>query len=63
MKKRKFFRNHWGRSFWLLHCPPAMPLSQMFDKVFGMIKTDIREPSGGQTPENLENSENSTRDP
>ena len=41
----------------------AMPLSQMFDKVFGMIKTDIREPSGGQTPENLENSENSTRDP
>ena len=40
-----------------------MPLSQMFDKVFGMIKTDIREPSGGQTPENLENSENSTRAP
>ena len=41
MKKRKFFRNHWGRSFWLLHCPPAMPLSQMFDKVFGMIKNDM----------------------
>ena len=38
-----------------------MPLSQMFDKVFGMIKTDIREPSGGQTPENLENSENYER--